>query len=253
MFGLHKRLWSLLLQFVAMLFAGAALAEPANQVFLPTGDDARTHDLAQASNGSASARKVLVPLEVSVEDGLARSVSPLSRMPPVSSRFGWRNDPLWGGARMHAGIDLPSEFGTPVRATMSGRVRTSGWAGGYGNLIEIEHGNGVSTRYGHLSRRLVNEGGSVPAGAIIGFVGSSGRSTGNHLHYEIRLGGRSVDPQSNLRFAPPAFKKTIILAFIPPELPPVADRVIWSNTNASSQLPVAILPTKNVEFLEFQN
>lgn len=242
MFGLHKGLWSLLAQGVVILFAGAALAEPANQVFLPTGDDAWAHDGPQVSKGSASAGNDPVPLEVSVEEGMARSVSPLSRMPPVSSRFGWRNDPLSGGERMHTGIDLPSAFGTPVRATMPGRVRTSGWAGGYGNLIEIEHGNGVSTRYGHLSRRLVNEGDSVPAGAIIGFVGSTGRSTGNHLHYEIRLAGRSIDPQSSLRLARPAGKDPAILAYLPPELPPVALRVIWSNTNTSGQLPIAILP-----------
>lgn len=242
MFGLHKWLWSLLAQGFVILFAGAALAQTANPVFLPTGDDARALDVAQASKSSAGAGYDLVPLEVSVEGGTARSVAPLSRMPPVSSRFGWRNDPLRSGTRMHAGIDLPSAFGTPVRATMPGRVRTSGWAGGYGNLIEIEHGNGVSTRYGHLSRRLVNEGDSVPAGAIIGFVGSTGRSTGNHLHYEIRLAGRSVDPQVQLRLARPVGKDPAILAYFPPELPPVAQRVIWSNTNTSGQLPIAILP-----------
>lgn len=242
MFGLHKWLWSLLLPCVVALFAGAALAEPANPVFLPTGEDARALDAALARNGSASAGYDPVPLDVSVEAGIARTLPPLSRMPPVSSRFGWRNDPLRSGKRMHAGIDLPSAFGTPVRATMPGRVRTSGWAVGYGNLIEIEHGNGVSTRYGHLSRRLVNEGDSVPAGAIIGFVGSTGRSTGNHLHYEIRLRGRSVDPQSHLRLAMPTGKAPTILAYLPPELPPVAQRAIWSNTNTSGQLPVAILP-----------
>ena len=98
---------------------------------------------------------------------------------------------------MHTGVDLREEFGGSVMTTAAGRVVAAGPAGGYGNMVEIDHGNGLTTRYGHLSAILVSEDQWVDAGAIIGKAGSTGRSTGTHLHYEVRVDGEAVDP---LRF-----------------------------------------------------
>ncbi len=112
----------------------------------------------------------------------------------VTSNFGMRGDPFHGGRRMHAGMDMGGKVGTPIYATGDGYVRRSRWAGGYGNLVEIEHGFGYQTRFGHLSRSLVLEGQFVRRGQMIALMGSTGRSTGPHLHYEVRIGGRPVDP-----------------------------------------------------------
>jgi murein DD-endopeptidase MepM/ murein hydrolase activator NlpD len=117
----------------------------------------------------------------------------------LSSGFGVRTDPFLGRPAMHSGLDFRSETGDPVRATASGVVETAGWNGGYGKLVEIDHGNGYSTRYGHLSEIDVKAGQQVKIGQIIGKVGSTGRSTGPHLHYETRIDGDAVDPQKFLR------------------------------------------------------
>ena len=117
----------------------------------------------------------------------------------LSSGFGVRPDPFLGRPAMHSGLDFRSETGSPVRATASGTVETAGWNGGYGKLVEIDHGNGYSTRYGHLSEIDVKPGQQVKIGQIIGKVGSTGRSTGPHLHYETRIDGDAVDPQKFLR------------------------------------------------------
>ena len=115
----------------------------------------------------------------------------------ISSSFGWRSDPIKGVERHHAGIDLPDLWGSRVMATGPGVVRIAGWVHGYGNLVEIEHPDGVRTRYGHLSRLHVFPSERVEQGQVIGQVGSTGRSTGPHLHYEVRVNGIAVDP---LRF-----------------------------------------------------
>jgi murein DD-endopeptidase MepM/ murein hydrolase activator NlpD len=112
----------------------------------------------------------------------------------ISSPFGWRSDPILGTRRHHAGIDLPGPRGTDVYVTGSGKVISAGWSAGYGNLIEIEHSGGVHTRYGHLSQILVNRNSTVSQGQRIGKVGSTGRSTGAHLHYEVRVAGAPVNP-----------------------------------------------------------
>jgi murein DD-endopeptidase MepM/ murein hydrolase activator NlpD len=117
----------------------------------------------------------------------------------LSSGFGVRNDPFLGRPAMHSGLDFRSETGDPVRATASGTVDTAGWNGGYGKMVEIDHGNGFSTRYGHLSDINVKAGQRVRTGQIVGRVGSTGRSTGPHLHYETRIDGDAVDPQKFLR------------------------------------------------------
>lgn len=116
-----------------------------------------------------------------------------------SSGFGVRSDPFLGRPAMHTGLDFRASMGDPVRATANGRVETAGWSGGYGRMIEIDHGNGLSTRYGHLSEIKVKVGDVVKIGQIIGAVGSTGRSTGPHLHYETRIEGEAVDPQKFLR------------------------------------------------------
>ena len=113
---------------------------------------------------------------------------------PITSGFGARLDPFFGRPAMHPGIDFMAPFGYPVRATAGGTVVTADNEGGYGNMVEIDHGNGVTTRYGHLSAILVHAGEILPKGALIGRIGSTGRSTGPHLHYEVRLDGRAIDP-----------------------------------------------------------
>jgi murein DD-endopeptidase MepM/ murein hydrolase activator NlpD len=116
-----------------------------------------------------------------------------------TSGFGVRSDPFLGRPAMHTGLDFRASSGDPVRATASGKVVSSGWAGGYGRMVEVDHGNGLSTRYGHLSEINVKVGDVVKIGQVIGEVGSTGRSTGPHLHYETRIDGEAVDPQKFLR------------------------------------------------------
>ncbi|HEY6049153.1 MAG TPA: M23 family metallopeptidase [Sphingomicrobium sp.] len=112
-----------------------------------------------------------------------------------TSGFGVRSDPFHAGAAMHPGIDLAGQYGTPIYATAEGTVIRAGWNnGGYGNMVEVDHGRGITTRYGHMSAVLVHEGDHVTRGTQVGRMGSTGRSTGNHLHYEVRIDGRPVNP-----------------------------------------------------------
>ena len=112
-----------------------------------------------------------------------------------TSAFGVRSDPFRKASAMHAGIDLAGPVGTPIHATAEGTVIRAGWnSGGYGNLVEIDHGRGIITRYGHLSKMNVNAGDRVARGQMIGRMGSTGRSTGSHLHYEVRIDDRPVNP-----------------------------------------------------------
>ena len=108
-------------------------------------------------------------------------------------------DPFLGRPAIHTGIDLRGDVGEPVHATATGRVSIAGREGGYGNMVEISHGNGLATRYGHLSAIDVKVGQTVRIGEVIGKIGSTGRSTGPHLHYETRINGEAVDPQKFLR------------------------------------------------------
>lgn len=121
----------------------------------------------------------------------------------ITSTFGNRQDPFLGRPAFHAGIDFRTPTGTPIHAAGAGVVVSAGRNGGYGNMVEIDHGNGITTRYAHLSRVLVDDGDKVKAGAVIGKAGSTGRSTGPHLHYEIRRNGNAVNP---LRFIKAARK-----------------------------------------------
>lgn len=112
----------------------------------------------------------------------------------VTSGFGWRTSPFGDGNEMHPGLDIAGTMGLPVVATADGMVVHSGWAGDYGNMVQIDHGNGIATIYGHNSQLAVSVGQSVKKGQIISFVGSTGKSTGPHLHYEVRENGTAVDP-----------------------------------------------------------
>jgi len=116
----------------------------------------------------------------------------------LSSTFGVRVDPFLHVAAMHTGLDFRGDAGDPIHATAAGTVVGAGWSGGYGRIVEIDHGNGLSTRYGHLSQIDVKVGDEIRIGQVIGRMGSTGRSTGPHLHYETRIDGDPVDPQKFL-------------------------------------------------------
>lgn len=118
---------------------------------------------------------------------------------PVSSRYGMRLDPFLKRAAMHSGTDFRARKGTPVRAAAAGKVAAAGYNGGYGKMVEIDHGNGITTRYAHLSRISVRKGDIIEAGLVIGRVGSTGRSTGPHLHYEVRRSGNAIDPHPYIK------------------------------------------------------
>ncbi len=139
-------------------------------------------------------------------DSLEKGVIAIPSAQPVaivsfSSFFGVRTDPFRGSPAMHAGVDIPGQIGTPVYATADGIVSTAGRSGGYGNLVEIDHGRGIATRYGHLSKILVVPNTRVKRGQLIALMGSTGRSTGSHLHYEVRIDGHAVNPMPFLQTA----------------------------------------------------
>jgi murein DD-endopeptidase MepM/ murein hydrolase activator NlpD len=122
-----------------------------------------------------------------------------------TSGFGPRRDPKTGGSRMHEGTDFAASHGTPIYATADGVVVHAGWQGGYGRLIKIRHEFGIETRYAHLSNIRVQEGQRVSRGDRIGDMGNSGRSTGTHLHYEVRISGRPVNPMTYIKAARDVF------------------------------------------------
>jgi murein DD-endopeptidase MepM/ murein hydrolase activator NlpD len=121
------------------------------------------------------------------------SVQPVQKL-QFTSNFGIRSDPFRGTAAMHAGVDIPGPSGTPIYATADGIVSHAGRQGGYGNMVEINHGKGIATRYGHLSKIIVADNTRVKRGQLIALMGSTGRSTGPHLHYEVRIDGHAVNP-----------------------------------------------------------
>jgi murein DD-endopeptidase MepM/ murein hydrolase activator NlpD len=125
------------------------------------------------------------------------SINPVETM-TLSSAFGYRRAPTRGASRMHKGLDIPGPVGTPIYATADAIVGRAQWVRGYGKYVELEHGNAIETRYGHMSALNVYSGQRVRKGEIIGYMGSTGRSTGSHLHYEVRIGGEAVNPSSFL-------------------------------------------------------
>jgi murein DD-endopeptidase MepM/ murein hydrolase activator NlpD len=133
---------------------------------------------------------------------------------PISSGFGARHS-LGGGSDVHTGVDIGARVGTPVRAPATGIVIFAGWQNGYGRTIVLEHGHGVHSLYGHLSKLVVKRGQRVEQGATIGLTGNSGRSSGPHLHYEVRVNGRPVnprDPGSTVVVAAPAARASKAVA-----------------------------------------
>lgn len=124
------------------------------------------------------------------------AIQPISaeNMKQMASGYGYRRDPIYGTSRFHEGLDFAADRGTPVYATADGRVIHAGWASGYGNLVEIDHGYGYVTRYAHLSRCDVDPGQEVKRGDKIAETGNTGKSTGPHLHYEVRLNGSPQNP-----------------------------------------------------------
>ena len=137
-------------------------------------------------NGLASKVEVSVP-----------SINPVEIM-KFSSNFGYRNAPTRGASRNHKGIDIPGPVGTPIYATADGMIGRAQWVSGYGKFVEINHGNAVQTRYGHLSAMNVAAGQRIKKGDILGYMGSTGRSTGSHLHYEVRVAGEAINPSAFL-------------------------------------------------------
>jgi murein DD-endopeptidase MepM/ murein hydrolase activator NlpD len=120
----------------------------------------------------------------------------------MSSGFGYRSDPFTGAGAMHNGLDFKGPIGTPILAAADGRITHAGSQGGYGNTIEITHANGLVTRYAHLSGFNVKLGQKVARGAQIARMGSTGRSTGSHLHFEVRLNGQAINPRKFLEANP---------------------------------------------------
>lgn len=140
-------------------------------------------------------------------NALERSLAGIPQVLPaslefISSGFGYRADPFNGGAAFHAGLDFRGPIGAPIHAAAKGKVSFAGVKQGYGNVIEIDHGNGLLTRYAHMSRFAARVGQPVDAGAVIGAIGNTGRSTGPHLHFEVRIHDRPVNPRPFLEAAP---------------------------------------------------
>ncbi len=123
-------------------------------------------------------------------------------MDMISSGFGYRHDPFTGASAMHSGLDFRGPIGAPIHAAAAGRVSFVGVKSGYGNVVEISHGNGLLTRYAHMSRWQARVGQAVEAGDVIGAIGNTGRSTGPHLHFEVRINDRAVNPRPFLETAP---------------------------------------------------
>jgi murein DD-endopeptidase MepM/ murein hydrolase activator NlpD len=119
----------------------------------------------------------------------------------ITSYFGMRRHPILGYVRLHAGIDIGAAWGSPIYAVSDGVVTYAGWHGGHGNYVRLQHGGGIDTGYGHMSRFAVGVGMHVARGQVIGYVGATGLATGPHLHYELFRGGQPVDPLS-IRFVP---------------------------------------------------
>jgi murein DD-endopeptidase MepM/ murein hydrolase activator NlpD len=160
---------------LARLDLGTAPAAISARPFAPAALDAEAKTLA--------ARLPTLPL-----------ATPLRIDYRLSSPFGFRVHPITGILQLHAGLDLVAPPGTPIFATGDGQVRRAGVAGGYGNMVEIQHGEGLVTRYGHMDTIAVAVGQAVTAGTVIGTLGTTGDSTGPHVHYEIRRGDQPVDP-----------------------------------------------------------
>lgn len=150
---------------------------------------------------ASAAASVVRPTEVAAPAEVDAPPAPISLEMDgrISSQFGWRRDPFVGRARFHGGIDLAARYGTEVPAAAAGTVVTAGEQGGYGLTVVVRHDGGYQTRYAHLSSLEVRVGDAIEKGALLGRVGSTGRSTAPHLHFEVTQGGQRVDPDRFVR------------------------------------------------------
>ncbi|WP_328598257.1 M23 family metallopeptidase [Croceibacterium salegens] len=172
-----------------------------------TGQGGPLQRLSTSRDGSLDPRFARLGASLSRMDALERGLNGIPQFMPadysqISSGFGYRRDPFNGGAAMHAGLDFRGPIGSPIHAAAAGVVSFVGQIRGYGNVVEIRHGNGMLTRYAHMSRFKTKKGTPVEAGDVIGLIGSTGRSTGPHLHFEVRVNGRAVNPRPFLESAP---------------------------------------------------
>jgi len=156
-------------------------------------------------------RFLKLAVALSLMDAMERALAAIPTAMPaasmmLSSGFGYRSDPFTGGGAMHAGLDFKGPVGTPILAAAEGKVVLAGFHGGYGNMIEIRHANGLVTRYAHLSGLNVRSGQMVERGVQIGRMGSTGRSTGSHLHFEVRQNGQAINPRKFLEVNPDVLK-----------------------------------------------
>ncbi|HEX8058001.1 MAG TPA: peptidoglycan DD-metalloendopeptidase family protein [Novosphingobium sp.] len=163
--------------------------------------------LATSADGSLDPRFRRLGLSLARMGLLERGLSGIPNTLPasmefISSGFGYRSDPFTGEGAFHAGLDFKGPIGAPIYAAAKGKIAFVGQRQGYGNCIEIDHGNGLMTRYAHMSAFHATVGQPVKAGALIGAIGSSGRSTGPHLHFEVRINDRPVNPRPFLEAAP---------------------------------------------------
>lgn len=181
----------------AMIFSTAASAEAASDSSIPV--DVLKSQAAESALGEADpAFKMLFDNWSGQGKQQAVKLTIPSRKPvkdfTLTSSYGFRSDPFKGRRANHKGLDMAGPIGTPIYATADGIVGRAQWVNGYGKYIEINHGNGIQTRYGHMSRLNVDANTRVRSGDLIGFMGSTGRSTGSHLHYEVRIAGEAVNP-----------------------------------------------------------
>ena len=145
-------------------------------------------------------------------DALERFLDGVPQVTPanltaITSSFGYRRDPLNNRAAMHRGVDFRGAIGAAIYAAADGRVSFVGRKGGYGNVVEVRHGNGLLTRYAHMSQFAARVGDKVEAGQVIGAIGNTGRSTGPHLHFEVHLHNRAINPRPFLETAPHVLKE----------------------------------------------
>lgn len=176
----------------------AQAGESAANEFVPSEPATKAAVITVSKAGDALGAPIeLRPLH-GPKPAIAGTISRPDRLPlrsaSLTSRFGMRNHPISGGYRPHSGIDLAAPAGSPVLAPAAGVVSFANWRGGYGLLVVLDHGGGMQTRFGHLSRLMVSPGQRLAPGDLVGLVGSSGRATGPHLHYELRSNGLAIDP-----------------------------------------------------------
>ncbi|MBV6273578.1 M23 family metallopeptidase [Alcaligenaceae bacterium CGII-47] len=159
----------------------------------------------------------MVDLALSRRAGIQASLPTYSPVayPYLSSSFGWRRNPVTGRHSMHDGLDYAAPQGAPIRAASGGIVERAGYVSGYGRMVEIDHGNGIQTRYAHASTLTVKAGDLVRKGQLIAKVGSSGRSTGSHLHFEVRMAGYPLDPTLFLAPRLPNTSAPLVAAALP--------------------------------------